>query len=67
MGLPACVVAEDDSVVVNFGYAYEKYKYADAYSTPTTEMMPASGGFYLKANDNGYKVNVVYLKMNYRW
>jgi hypothetical protein len=55
------------AVVLNFGYVYEKYKFADAYSTPTAEMMPATGGFYLKANDNGYKVNVVYLKMNYRW
>ena len=54
-------------LVINFGYLYEKYTFADAYSTVTTEMMPASGGFYLKANDNGYKVNVVYLKMNYRW
>lgn len=55
------------AVVLNFGYAYEKYTFADAYSTPTSEMMPATGGFYLKANDNGYKVNVVYLKLKYRW
>jgi hypothetical protein len=55
------------SLILNVGYVYEKYLFADAYSTVTTEMMPATGGFYLKANDNGYKVNVVYVKMNYRW
>lgn len=54
-------------LIVTLGYWYQKYTFADAYSTPTSEMMPASGGFYLKANDGSYTANVVYLKMNYRW
>ncbi len=47
---------------VSFGYAYEKYVFADAYSIfgnqtnagqfdDGNEVFPASGGFYLKAND----------------
>jgi hypothetical protein len=66
------------SVNLDFGYAYEKYVFADAYSifgnTSDTgqfeganENFPASGGFYLKANDGNYKVNVVFVKLNYRW
>ena len=63
---------------VSFGYAYEKYVFADAYSIfgnktdagqfdDGNENFPASGGFYLKANDGDYKVNVAYLKLNYRF
>ncbi len=55
------------SLVVKFGYAYEKYTFSDAYSTVNSEVFPATGGFYLKANDGDYKVNVVYVRMNYRW
>lgn len=56
------------AVGLNFGYAYEKYKFADAYSQPTNELYPLNGSFYLKANHGSYEVNdVVYVKMNYRW
>lgn len=48
------------------GYSYEKYNFADAYSSGT-EVFPATGGFYLKANDGPYKVNIVYTRLNYSW
>lgn len=52
---------------LSFGYAYEKYTFADAYSTVNNEVFPASGGFYLKTNDGSYKANVVYTKLTYHW
>jgi hypothetical protein len=66
------------SVDLDFGYAYEKYVFSDAYSIfgnqddtgqfeEPNENFPASGGFYLKANDGDYKVNVVFVKLRYRW
>ncbi len=48
------------------GYAYQKYVFADDY-TSGTEVFPATGGFYLKANKGDYKTSVIYLKMNYRF
>ncbi len=48
------------------GYAYQKYVFANDY-TDGTEVFPATGGFYLKANNGDYKTNVIYLKMNYRF
>ena len=60
------------SWTVAFGYAYEKYDFADAFSDGTA-MDPGDSGrvdravFYLKANDNPYKVNVVYVKLKYRF
>jgi hypothetical protein len=56
------------AVGLNFGYAYEKYKFADAFSQPTNELYPLNGSFYLKANHGSYTVDdVVYVKLNYRW
>ena len=48
------------------GYAYEKYKIADAFSDGTT-LFPQAVLFFLKANDGGYKANVAYAKLNYRF
>jgi hypothetical protein len=48
------------------GYGYEKYDFADAYSDGT-DVFPASGGFYLKANSGPYKANAVYVKLKYRF
>ncbi len=46
--------------------AYEKYDFKDAYSDGT-EVFPAVGGFYLKANDGPYTAGAVYVKLNYRF
>lgn len=57
---------------VAFGYAYEKYDLKDAYSDGTV-VDPGDSGradravYFLKANDNPYKVNVVYVKLKYRF
>ena len=49
-----------------FGYAYEKYSFADAYSSGN-EVFPATGGFYLKADDGPYTANILYSKLTYRF
>jgi hypothetical protein len=48
------------------GYAYEKYSYADAYTSGTT-MMPFSVSVFMKADSGPYKANVVYTKLTYRF
>ncbi len=48
------------------GYAYEKYKMADAFSDGTT-LFPLAVQSFLKANDGGYKANIAYAKLNYRF
>lgn len=48
------------------GYWYEKYSFADAFSSGTS-VFPQSVLFFLKANDGGYKANVGYVKLNYRF
>jgi len=66
------------SLDMSLGYAYDKFIFKDAYSIfgnqddagvfdPGGEVFPASGGFYLKANDGDYKVNIVYTKLHYRF
>ncbi len=66
------------SWALGVGYTYEKYVFADAYSIfgnktdagqfdDGNENFPASGGFYLKANDGDYKVNIVYAKLTYKF
>ena len=47
---------------LSFGYAYEKYTYADAFSDGTS-IFPQSVLFFMKGNDGGYKVNVAYAKL----
>jgi hypothetical protein len=51
---------------LSFGYAYEKYSYANAYTAADT-IFPQSVLFFLKGNDGGYKVNIAYAKLNYRF
>ena len=51
---------------LSFGYAYEEYSHADAFSDGNT-IFPQSVLFFLKGNDGGYKVNVAYAKLNYRF
>ena len=55
-----------ESLTLGAGYIYEKYDYADAYSEGT-EVFPAIGGFYLKANDGAYKAHVVFARLTYRF
>ena len=55
-----------EALGIGVGYMYEKYRYADAYSAGT-EVFPAIGGFYLKANDGPYKANVVFARLTYRF
>ena len=50
----------------NFGYAYDKYSTADAFSDGTT-IFPQSVLFYLKANDNDYTAHVAYTRLSYRF
>lgn len=48
------------------GYWYEKYTYADAFSSGDT-IFPQSVLFFMKADDGDYKVNVLYTKLTYRF
>lgn len=64
---------------MSVGYQYDKYVFADAYSIfgnqdnasaidgDGGQVFPATGGFYLKANDGNYKANVFYVKMGYKF
>ena len=48
------------------GYWYEKYSFADAFTSGTT-IFPQSVLFFMKANDGSYKANVAYAKLSYRF
>ncbi len=48
------------------GYWYEKYTYADAMTSGTSNF-PQSVLFFLKADDGDYKAGVGYLKLTYRF
>jgi len=48
------------------GYMYEKYSYADAYTSGTT-MIPFSVSIFMKPDRGAYKANVVYTKLTYRF
>jgi hypothetical protein len=54
------------TLLFSVGYAYDKYTTADAFSDGTTTF-PQSVLTYLKANDNGYKANMVYTRLSYRF
>jgi hypothetical protein len=54
------------SWTVGVGYAYEKYDFSDAY-TSGTSMLPASIYIMMKPDFGGYKVNVCYAKLSYRF
>ncbi len=51
---------------LSVGYAYEEYSHADAFSDGTS-IFPQSVLFFMKGNDGGYKVNLAYAKLNYRF
>ncbi len=51
---------------LSVGYMYEKYTYANAY-TSGTSTFPQAVLFFLKANDGNYKANVAYARLNYRF
>ena len=51
---------------LSFGYAYEEYSHSDAMSDGNT-IFPQSVLFFLKGNDGGYKVNLGYAKLSYRF
>ena len=48
------------------GYAYEKYSHADAFTDGTT-MFPQSVLFFMKEDNGGYEVNLVYARLTYRF
>ena len=48
------------------GYAYDRFKTADAFSDGTT-IFPQAVLFFLKANDGGYTANVAYARLTYRF
>ena len=49
---------------LRFGYWYEKYDFSDAFSAGN-DTYPLAGAFFLKANDQAYKANVVYARLVY--
>jgi hypothetical protein len=49
------------------GYAYEKYVYLDAFSWGLLVYPQVNTGFYLKADDRSYNVNIVFANMTYRF
>lgn len=49
-----------------FGYAYDKYTNADAFSDGTT-IFPQSVLFFLKANDNNYSTNMAFMRLSYKF
>jgi hypothetical protein len=51
---------------LSFGYFYEKYNFADAFSVGT-DIFPLSGAFYVKANDGAYTANGAFARLNYRF
>jgi len=51
---------------LSFGYAYEEYSHTDAFSDGNT-IFPQSVLFFLKGNDGGYKVNIGYARLSYRF
>ncbi|MEI6669237.1 MAG: MtrB/PioB family outer membrane beta-barrel protein [Acidobacteriota bacterium] len=48
------------------GYAYEKYTYADAYTSGTT-MQPFAVSVFMKPDRGSYKANVVYTNLTVRF
>ncbi len=65
------VIAQLDYAVakawkLSAGYAYEKYTFADAYSsTPTLYVQNTN--FFLKADNGNYNANVVFARLGYRF
>ncbi|MCX6545391.1 MAG: hypothetical protein NTV05_13405 [Acidobacteria bacterium] len=47
-------------------YTYEKYSFADAYTSGTT-MMPFGVSIFMKADSGPYKAHVLYTKLTYRF
>jgi predicted porin len=50
----------------SFGYAYDKYTTADAFSDGTT-IFPQAVLFFLKGNDGNYTANVAFTRLTYSW
>jgi hypothetical protein len=48
------------------GYAFDRYRTADAFSDGTT-IFPQAVLFYLKANDNSYTAHMCYARLSYRF
>jgi hypothetical protein len=48
------------------GYMYEKYTFADAFTSGTTNF-PVSPLIMLKPNDGNYNANIVYTRLTYRF
>jgi len=65
------VVAQLDRTIakawtLSFGFMHEKYSFDDAF-TSGTSIFPQSVLFFMKADDGGYKANVGFAKLNYRF
>ena len=61
---------------IGAGYVYEKYNFADAFTSQTTSLdadaadaanFPVSPFFMMKPNDGPYKANVFYTTLTYRF
>ncbi len=50
----------------SFGYAYDKFTTADAFSDGTT-IFPQAVLFFLKQNDGNYSTNMAYTRLSYRF
>jgi hypothetical protein len=51
---------------LSFGYAYDKYTYADAFNA-NPSLFPQSVLFFMQANDGNYKANILYTRLSYRF
>ena len=48
------------------GYEYEKYSFADAYTSGSV-LMPQAILIFMKPNEGGYSVNIGYARLSYRF
>ncbi len=51
---------------LSFGYMFEKYDFADAYTSGDL-LMPQAVLIFMKPNSGAYDVNVLFAKLNYRF
>jgi hypothetical protein len=51
---------------ISAGYAYEKYTFADAYSSTTANYVQVTN-FFMKPDNGGYNASVVFAKLGYKF
>jgi hypothetical protein len=53
-------------VTLSVGYAYDKYKFADAFNSDNS-LFVQSPLFFMQENNGDYSANIVYTKLTYRF